>query len=123
LPGYTALVTQRHFPQFKRTRWLIVLVVIAAAFSTFAGNAQEQPQGPTTPVPLGPRMPLELEEYAADWPTTQGNLAATRAALNSAINAESVDRLEIDWTFELDSMSGWGGMTSSPIVAGNTVYI
>jgi glucose dehydrogenase len=123
LPGYIAPVTQRHFPQFKRAWWLIVLVVNAAAFSTFAGNAQEGPQGPTTPVPLGPRMPLELEEYAADWPTTQGNLAATRAALNSPINAESVDRLEIDWTFELDSMSGWGGMTSSPIVAGNTVYI
>jgi glucose dehydrogenase len=80
-------------------------------------------QHPPTPEPLGPEFPPELQQYAADWPTAQGNLAGTRAALNSAIDSSNVAQLEVAWTFKIAAVSGWGGMTAPPLIAGNTVYI
>ncbi|CAN5397589.1 PQQ-dependent methanol/ethanol family dehydrogenase [soil metagenome] len=76
-----------------------------------------------TPVPLGDTIPPELSEYAEDWPTPQGNLAATRAALNSAIDSSNVSQLGVAWRFPLTAVSGYGAATANPIVVGEAVYL
>ncbi|MFL5758702.1 MAG: PQQ-binding-like beta-propeller repeat protein [Thermomicrobiales bacterium] len=125
LPGYTAPVIRQLVPHLNLVRWLIRSIVLTVALSTLGGAAQEpgERQGPKTPVPLGPTTPPELEAYARDWPTAQGNLAGTRAARDATINAENVDQLDVAWRFPLVASSGWGGMTATPLVAGNTVYV
>lgn len=55
--------------------------------------------GPATPNPLGASpVPDEITQYASDWPVTYGNLQATRAALNSSINASNLAQLTQVWS-------------------------
>ena len=79
--------------------------------------------GPATPHALGPAIPPELATFAADWPVSQGNLAAHRAALASPITAATVGRLTVAWTFPVEAFGLFGGMTASPVVAGDTIYL
>lgn len=76
-----------------------------------------------TPYPLGPAIPPELTDFAMDWPTAQGSLAAHRAAAASAIDAASIDRLGVAWRFPLDAVGGYGAVTATPLVLGDTVYL
>ena len=92
-----------------------------ASQSRGATRAQEPPLA--TPNPLGPAIPPELTEFADDWPTAQGNLAAHRAATTSPITAENVDLLEGAWRFPIAASSGYGAVTATPIVLGETVYL
>lgn len=75
------------------------------------------------PIPQPAGLPPEAVTFAADWPLAQGNASATRSAAGSAINAESVARLSVAWELPLDADSGYGAITSNPIVAGDMVYI
>jgi outer membrane protein assembly factor BamB len=75
---------------------------------------------PTGPLPT---IPPEIEQYANDWPTPQGNLKNQRAAANSSIDSSNVANLSVAWTFPIEAVSGSGGATCTPIVAGDTVYI
>ncbi len=96
----------------------------AAAAVLTAGDgswAQELPMA--TPQALGPALPPELADYAADWPTAQGSLAGRRAAAASPIDAGSVERLAVAWRFPLTAMGGYGAMTANPLVVGDTVYV
>lgn len=70
-----------------------------------------------------PVVPPELARYANDWPVPQGNLAATRSAVNSVISSSNVTRLGVAWTFDLPVQGIYGSVTANPIVAGDTVYI
>ncbi|HEU0116155.1 MAG TPA: PQQ-binding-like beta-propeller repeat protein [Thermomicrobiales bacterium] len=85
--------------------------------------AAAQGQTMATPNPLGPATPPELVQFAADWPTAQGEVAAHRAAAKSAISATTIDRLEVAWRLRLTAEGGYGTMTATPIVAGETVYV
>src|SRR6478735_735496 len=88
-----------------------------------AGNAVgATPAAAGTPAPL-PTMPPEISQYANDWPTPQGNLLNHRAAANSSINSSNITGLEVAWTFPITASSGFGGMTCTPIVAGDAVYV
>jgi glucose dehydrogenase len=105
-------------------------IVAAGALATTmlkGGNGASADVAPAangaTPVPLGPTMPPELTDYAEDWPTAQGNLAATRAALNSAIDSSNVSQLGVAWRFPLTAVSGYGAASATPIVAGDLVYL
>jgi outer membrane protein assembly factor BamB len=68
-------------------------------------------------------IPPEITQYATDWPTPQGNLSNQRAAQNSSINASNVAQLEVAWTFPIAATGGYGGMTCTPIVAGDAIYV
>src|SRR5690606_16391087 len=68
-------------------------------------------------------IPPETIEFAADWPMAQGNFAATRDAAGATIDSTNVGTLEVAWTLPLDAGSGWGAITSNPLVLGETVYI
>jgi glucose dehydrogenase len=103
---------------------LTLVIVFAIAIVGFGGGiAAPDWQDPATPFPLGPAVPPELDQFAEDWPTAQGNLAGTRAALNSAINSQNIGQLKVAWTFPIAATSGWGGMTATPLIAGDTVYV
>jgi glucose dehydrogenase len=84
-------------------------------------RAQEPPLA--TPHPLGPALPPELTGFVADWPTAQGNLAAHRAAADSPITAATVDRLRVAWRFPIAAVGGYGAVTATPLVLGETIYL
>lgn len=105
-------------------RVLLRALAATAAASPAAGHASRAQELPiATPQPLGPALPPELTDFAADWPTAQGSLAGHRAAAASPINAANVDRLAVAWRFPLTAMGGYGAMTANPLVAGATVYV
>jgi glucose dehydrogenase len=101
---------------------------LLTAFPRLAGGAAlaqngDQPHAAVTPTPLGPAIPPEVIRFADDWPVAQRDLAATRAAAASPINASNVASLAVAWTFAIDASGGYGGMTATPLIAGDTVYV
>lgn len=87
-------------------------------------RAQAQDATPAaSPAASLPTIPPEIMQYANDWPTPQGNLKNHRAATNASIDSASVTSLEVAWTFPITAVSGYGGATCTPIIAGDTVYI
>jgi glucose dehydrogenase/uncharacterized cupredoxin-like copper-binding protein len=79
--------------------------------------------GPASSAGTLPAIPPEIETYANDWPMAQANYAATRASASSTIDSSNVDQLGVAWSYPLDAVSGWGAITSNPIVLGDTVFI
>ncbi len=115
-----------------RRPWVVAAVVLVVGLTLGAGLvaptglAQEGggvDMGPSTPTALGPEIPPELTDHAADWPAPMGNLAAQRAAVDSPITAENVAELEVAWRFPIEASSAFGAVSAPPIVAGDTVYI
>jgi outer membrane protein assembly factor BamB len=85
--------------------------------------AEEQGPTPSTPTAELPTMPPELTQFANDWPTPQGNLSNHRANANTSITASNVASLDVAWTFPVTATGGFGGMTCTPIIAGQAVYV
>jgi glucose dehydrogenase/plastocyanin len=77
----------------------------------------------TTPGGALPTIPPEIETYADDWPMAQANYRGTRASASSPIDSSNVDQLGVAWSYPLDAVSGWGAITSNPIVLGDTIFI
>ena len=68
--------------------------------------------------------PPEVASAAEEWPAPNGNLAGTRAAAGSAINASNVAGLRPAWRFRFAGYPTSGGIFSStPIVLGGRVYV
>ena len=116
---------------FTRRRLLIggsaavALGGLVSYFPVFAQNATPEAgnTGSATPTPSLPAMPPEITQYANDWPTPQGNLFNHRANLNATIQASNVSSLEVAWSFPVKATGAFGGMTCTPIVAGQAVYV
>lgn len=101
---------------------------LATRFPVFAQDASstpaaEQQATPGTPGAALPTVPPELTQYANDWPTPQGNIRNQRAAANATIRSSNVASLEVAWSFPIKASSGSGGMTATPLIAGQTVYV
>jgi outer membrane protein assembly factor BamB len=61
---------------------------------------------------------------AADWARPNGDLASTRAASSSGIDAKTVQRLKIAWRFPIPSAAGpSGAVTATPVVVDGVVYL
>lgn len=89
-----------------------------------AGLAQElTTQGTPTATPIGPTIPPELRDAARNWPTANGGLRGLRRAEGSAIDASTVAALVTRWSVPITVTTGYGGMTATPIVVGDRVYI
>ncbi|MGH2562052.1 MAG: PQQ-binding-like beta-propeller repeat protein [Thermomicrobiales bacterium] len=103
----------------------LLAALVAAALVGTVGSAQEQEetQIAASPVPLGSAVPPEIADFANDWPAPHGDLAATRDAKDSAIDSSNVADLDVAWTFEVEATGAFGGMTSPPLVVGDTVYV
>jgi outer membrane protein assembly factor BamB len=83
-------------------------------------------EGVAVPTPSGgalPAIPPEIQTFANDWPMAQANYAATRTSASSPIDSSNVDQLGVAWSYPLDATSGWGAITSNPIVVGNTIFV
>ena len=87
-------------------------------------GGQDSPASPeATPNTVGPEVPPEVTQYANDWPMAQGNLFSDRNAASTTIDSGNVDTLGIAWELPLSTQSGYGAITSNPVVQGDTVYI
>ena len=89
-----------------------------------AGVTEQDAQtAAATPEPALPTVPPEMEQFANDWPMAQGNYAATRAAASTTIDSSNVNELGIAWSLPLNASSGYGAITSNPIVLGDTIFL
>ena len=109
-------------------RRIVIVVTLVCTLAgplspTGDGSAQDLNPGPATPNALGAAVPPELTQYAADWPVPMGNLAGTRAAANAAITAANVAQLQVVWRFPIEATSAYGGMSATPLIVGDTVYV
>lgn len=75
-----------------------------------------------TPRALGPAIPPELQEYAADWPAPQQSLAAHRAATTTISQATVANLAEV-WRVPLIVSGGYGAVTAIPLIAGEVIYL
>jgi alcohol dehydrogenase (cytochrome c) len=101
--------------------------VAGGVFAAHPGLAQKQTEaGPATSnVFGGTAVPLEVTQFAGDWLVANGNLAATRSAVNSPINASNLDRLSIAWTVPVTvsgSMCGRSGMSANAVIIEQSIY-
>lgn len=100
---------------------------LASAAVRNQANAAKEPQtgtSPATPNPLSATpVPAEVTQYATDWPVAQGNLQSTRAAKGSPINASNLGKLAPVWMTPITATGGFGGMTATPVVLGQVVYV
>lgn len=107
----------------RRSVLTLLLVLPITVGGTTRAQEDREPHAIVTPEPLGPAIPPEVTRYADDWPMAQHDFAATRAASGSAIDSANVSALEVAWTFEIEGVGGYGGMTATPLVTDDTVYV
>lgn len=86
------------------------------------GSQAQAPLPMATPRALGPALPPELQEFAADWPAPQQSLAAHRAA-TSTISQATVANLAEAWRVPLTVSGGYGAVTAIPLIAGEVIYL
>ena len=89
----------------------------AAGLGRIAGAQEATPAGDL------PAVPPELETYANDWPVAGADLAATRVARGSKIDSSNVDQLGVAWEIQSQASSGFGAISSNPIILGDTTYL
>lgn len=58
-----------------------------------------------------------------DWAVANGDLHANRARTDSAINSDTVDRLELAWSYDVPGDALFGSLTTTPLVSGDSVYV
>ena len=66
--------------------------------------------------------PPELE-VAGGWPVANGDLLASRTVTSSGIDSDSVDDLQLAWTYEAPGGGTFGNLTTNPLVVGDRVYL
>ncbi|MGC4192010.1 MAG: PQQ-binding-like beta-propeller repeat protein [Thermomicrobiales bacterium] len=99
----------------------------AAALASMVAHgsfAQEQSgTSPATPNVLSSTpVPEEVTANANDWPVAQGNLQATRAAVNSPITSETVSKLAPLWTVPITVSGNFSGITANAVIIGDVIY-
>ncbi len=67
-------------------------------------------------------IPPEVIAYAGNWPLPNYDYANSRATMNSAIDAGTVNDLGVAWAFAIPATSAYGAASSNPILMGDTVY-
>ncbi len=87
----------------------------AATPSATPTTSAGRPAPCTTPTP-----PLA---GAADWPFPNYDAIGSRATFTSTITAANVSSLAPAWSYELPSGGAFGIAATTPIIAGNTVYL
>ena len=93
----------------RRMPLLVVLAILGATALVLA---------------LAPLLGHGGTTHAGEWPAPNANLASTRAAAGSSIDAASVGRLRVAWRFRFTMHPGFSGVfASTPIVVGGRVYL
>jgi outer membrane protein assembly factor BamB len=61
---------------------------------------------------------------AGSWPAANGGASSRRAATATSLDAHTIARLRVRWTFRLSrGATAFGAITANPIIAGGTVYV
>ncbi|MCA9858662.1 MAG: PQQ-binding-like beta-propeller repeat protein [Thermomicrobiales bacterium] len=109
---------------YVRWRFGVFVAVFVLLSSVLAGVSTIEAQDAGTPVAAAlPAVPPEVEQLSGNWPTAQGNLAATRSAVDSSIDSSTVADLDVAWTVDIPVAGFFGAVTANPIVVGDTVFI
>lgn len=112
--------------RLSRRHLLHVLGAATVGGLTLSGRQRpihaQEAQPWATPAALGPAVPPELQEFAADWPAPQQSLAAHRAATSTISRATAAGLGEV-WRVPLTEAGGYGTVTAIPLVAGEVVYL
>lgn len=68
-------------------------------------------------------IPPEVAQYADDWPLPGRDYLNSRATRDSSIDTGNVARLEGAWQLELPGRSAYGNLSTTPLIAGDTIYV
>lgn len=115
---HDAHLSRRHLLRIFSTATVTVVALPALRRDGQAQDALPM----ATPRALGPAVPPEPTEYAADWPAPQQSLAAHRTA-TSTISRATVANLAEAWRVPLTETGGYGSVTASPLIAGEVIYL
>jgi glucose dehydrogenase len=100
----------------SRRRVVVAVLLVAAAAGAAGGFVATRGSHATDPPELG--------RDAREWPAPNGNLASTRAADESPIDAANVTHLKLAWRFRFTVHPGFSGIfASTPLVLGDRVYV
>jgi outer membrane protein assembly factor BamB len=67
---------------------------------------------------------VQTASAAGSWPVANGDVASRRAVTATALDARSVSRLHVRWSFRFPrSATAFGAITANPVVARGTVYV
>ncbi|MEQ8673828.1 MAG: PQQ-binding-like beta-propeller repeat protein [Aggregatilineales bacterium] len=69
-----------------------------------------------------PAIPPEIEQASNEWPLANRDYANTRAVLDAEISSETVDMLDVAWTFDIPGIGAWGAAATTPLIANGVVY-
>lgn len=67
-------------------------------------------------------IPVEVANHAEDWPLANQDYSNTRAATTSNINSDTVDELEVAWSFPIPGRALYGAAASAPVISAGVVY-
>lgn len=100
----------------SRRRVVVAVLLVAAVAGTVGGILGSRGGHATDPPEPG--------RDAREWPAPNGNLASTRAADGSPIDAANVAHLKLVWRFRFTAHPGFSGIfASTPLVLGGRVYV
>lgn len=68
-------------------------------------------------------IPLEVAEFAGDWPLPNKDYENSRSTFDSQINSSNVANLSVAWSFPIPGISAYGAAASNPIIVGDKVYL
>lgn len=123
IPLHIAASQSVHLSRRRLLHCLSAATFAVLALPLLPGSSRAQDGPPmATPRALGPALPPELQEYAADWPAPQQSLAAHRAA-TTTITSETVASLVEAWRVPLTEAGGYGTVTAIPLIAGEVIYL
>jgi glucose dehydrogenase len=100
---------------------VVLILGLALGISYLATRGDDEQGAATTTAQVAIGTPPEVERHAAQFPTPNGDLANTRATRGS-IGSSNVKQLGIAWKVPIIAAGAFGGLASTPIIAGNTVY-
>lgn len=68
-------------------------------------------------------IPPEVATYAEDWPLPGRDYANSRATEDSTIDSTTVATLGPVWEVEMPGSAGYGNVSTTPLILGDTVYV
>jgi outer membrane protein assembly factor BamB len=102
---------------------LVVLGIALAGCGGNSSNAGRVSSGVKNDAAAVGNAPPEWTANASAWPAHNYDLSNTRATTHSAIDSQTVSKLNVKWRFAFKGASAFGIFASAPIVLGGTVYL
>jgi outer membrane protein assembly factor BamB len=106
----------------------MAVATAVTATGALGSTAFARQEGSATPVGSviqpGDVIPPELANAAdTDWPVEGRTLAQDRSVKGSSISSDTVNSLDIAWTFEVDTMGSYGAFAANPTISGDLLYL